>query len=139
MYGTLLAGWSSNSKYALLGRLRAIAQTISYEVRIALIFLSVLRLHEILELNQIFSRGFYIMFFFLPVACVWLITCLAETNRTPLDLAEGESEIVSGFNVEYRAAPLAFILMAEYINVIFMSVLTATVLVGVTYTFIATF
>nr|BDC91897.1 NADH dehydrogenase subunit 1 [Armandia sp. GK-2021] len=139
VYGTLLAGWSSNSKYALLGSLRAIAQTISYEVSMALIFLSVLSLHEILELNQMFSSGFYIMFFLLPVACVWLITCLAETNRTPLDLAEGESEIVSGFNVEYSAAPLAFILMAEYMNVIFMSVLTATVLVGVTYTLMATF
>lgn len=131
VYGTLLAGWSSNSKYALLGRLRAIAQTISYEVRIALIMLSALSLHESLEFNYIVRREYYIGFVMLPVACAWFITCLAETNRTPLDFAEGESEIVSGFNVEYRAAPFAFIFIAEYMNVIFMSILTVTIFLGV--------
>ena len=124
VYSTLLAGWSSNSKYALLGSLRAIAQTISYEVSIALTLLCILTINENLELNKTLSLGYNRFSFLLPLCLVWLVTCLAETNRAPLDLAEGESEIVSGFNVEYRATPFALILIAEYINIIFISILT---------------
>merc|ERR1712044_92397 len=109
VYSTLLAGWSSNSKYALLGSLRAIAQTISYEVSMALILLCSLRMSESLELNLIQGLNLNMWAFFLPVCLVWFVTCLAETNRAPLDFAEGESEIVSGLNVEYRATPFALI------------------------------
>jgi len=90
----------------------------------ALILLCALRVNESLEFNFIQSVKFNTWGFLFPVCFVWLITCLAETNRAPFDFAEGESEIVSGFNVEYRATPLAFILMAEYINIIFMSILS---------------
>ncbi len=124
VYATLLAGWSSNSKYALLGRLRAIAQTISYEVSIALIFLCILSLNESLELNFMQRLRYLSFILFFPLCYVWLVTCLAETNRAPLDFAEGESEIVSGFNVEYSATPFALIFMAEYINIIFISMLS---------------
>ena len=138
VYATLLAGWSSNSKYALLGSLRAIAQTISYEVSIALIMLSTLILNESLELSEMMRSNFSVAFFFFPIACTWLVTCLAETNRAPLDFAEGESEIVSGFNVEYRATPFAFILIAEYINIILMSTLTVVLFLARRSTIIRT-
>jgi len=128
VYATLLSGWASNSKYALLGRLRGIAQTVSYEVSMALIILSVLILHESLELRGIISANFFLFFIFFPVGCVWLVTCLAETNRTPFDLAEGESELVSGLNVEYRATPFAFLFMREYINIIFIRMITSMLL-----------
>jgi len=124
VYATLLAGWSSNSKYALLGSLRAIAQTISYEVSMALVLLCVLCISESLELNRIISFRYLSCGFMFPICCVWFVTCLAETNRAPFDFAEGESEIVSGFNVEYRATPFALIFIAEYINIIFMCILT---------------
>lgn len=123
VYSTLLSGWASNSKYALLGRLRAVAQTISYEVSIALILLSALTIMISLEFNSIMSININSWILILPLLVVWLITCLAETNRTPFDLAEGESEIVSGLNVEYSATPLALILIAEYINIILISAL----------------
>lgn len=139
VYSTLLAGWASNSKYALLGSLRAIAQTISYEVSIALIFLCVLSVNEALEFNLIKRLNYFSFIFMFPVCLVWFITCLAETNRAPLDLAEGESEIVSGLNVEYRATPLAFILMAEYINIIFISMLRAILFLVRKNTLILTF
>ena len=76
------------------------------------------------------SHKFCVLLLISPLAIVWLITCVAETNRTPLDLAEGESEIVSGLNVEYRATPLAFILIAEYISIIFMRIVSAVLFTG---------
>lgn len=76
-----------------------------------------------------------VSFFILPLLCVWFTTCLAETNRTPFDLAEGESEIVSGLNVEYRATPFAFIFMAEYINIVFMRTLTIFLFTGLRQAF----
>lgn len=128
VYATLFSGWASNSKYALLGSLRGIAQTVSYEVSMALIILCALRMQESLEFSSMLSKSFVLMAVFFPVGCVWLITCLAETNRSPFDLAEGESELVSGFNVEYRATPFAFIFISEYLNIIFMSMITSMLL-----------
>jgi len=129
VYTTFIAGWCSNSKYALLGALRGIAQTISYEVSIALILLSVLILHKSIDLNIIKNFTWIVLIIF-PLFVIWFITNLAETNRTPFDFAEGESELVSGFNVEYRAGIFALIFIAEYTNILFISILRVTLFTG---------
>jgi len=129
VYTTFIAGWCSNSKYALLGALRGVAQTISYEVSISLILLSVLILHKSIDIN-IIKPLTWISLLIIPLAIIWFITNLAETNRTPFDFAEGESELVSGFNVEYSAGIFALIFMAEYANILFIRLLTATLLSG---------
>nr|QHE65364.1 NADH dehydrogenase subunit 1 [Neptuneopsis gilchristi] len=132
VYGTLLAGWASNSKYALLGSLRAIAQTISYEVSMALILLFPLfmvgtfNFIEIKESQEIM----WLSLLMLPVSLMWFVTCIAETNRAPFDFAEGESELVSGFNVEYSAAGFALIFLAEYANILVMSLFTSLIFFG---------
>uniref|UniRef100_A0AB39IW45 NADH-ubiquinone oxidoreductase chain 1 n=1 Tax=Tutufa sp. TaxID=3160660 RepID=A0AB39IW45_9CAEN len=132
VYGTLLAGWSSNSKYALLGSLRAIAQTISYEVSMALILLFPLftvGTFSFIEMKE--SQQFiWLTFIMLPISLMWFVTCVAETNRAPFDFAEGESELVSGFNIEYGAAGFALIFLAEYANILVMSLFTALLFFG---------
>lgn len=132
VYRVLLSGWSSNSKYALLGAIRAVAQTISYEVRIALVFIALLLIMFTFDLSDLGNSGVFIWSAFtLPVIFVlWLITCLAETNRAPFDLAEGESELVSGFNIEYGGGEFAFLFIAEYGRILFMSALTACLFIG---------
>nr|WBQ42666.1 NADH dehydrogenase subunit 1 [Nectoneanthes oxypoda] len=126
VYTTLFAGWSSNSKYSLLGALRSIAQTISYEVSMALVILTPLIMMSTLSLNKFFEAGSIQFTFCLwPLLTTWIITCLAETNRTPFDLAEGESELVSGFNTEFSSGTFALIFMAEYMNIIFMGMISA--------------
>nr|YP_010943703.1 NADH dehydrogenase subunit 1 [Ennucula tenuis]WLV28173.1 NADH dehydrogenase subunit 1 [Ennucula tenuis] len=132
VYGTLVAGWSSNSKYAMLGALRAVAQTISYEISLALILLFSLCIGMSFNLMVIQEHQYlvWITFLFLPLGLVWLVSCLAETNRAPFDFAEGESELVSGFNIEYSAGTFALIFMAEYGNILFMSLLTAVLFFG---------
>nr|YP_010943488.1 NADH dehydrogenase subunit 1 [Tonna galea]WLS55621.1 NADH dehydrogenase subunit 1 [Tonna galea]WNO19560.1 NADH dehydrogenase subunit 1 [Tonna galea] len=132
VYGTLLAGWASNSKYALLGSLRAIAQTISYEVSMALILLFPLFLvgtFSFVEIKE--SQQFiWLSFIMFPVFMMWFVTCVAETNRAPFDFAEGESELVSGFNIEYGAAGFALIFLAEYANILVMSLFSALLFTG---------
>lgn len=131
VYTTLIAGWRSNSKYALLGALRSIAQTISYEVRIALILLGVLILFLRFDLTQILlTNSSWVILLLIPSFLTWFATTLAETNRTPFDFAEGESELVSGFNTEYRAGTFTLIFMAEYTNIIFIRILTAVFFLG---------
>ena len=134
VYTTFIAGWCSNSKYALLGALRGIAQTISYEVSIALIILSVLILHKSIDLN-IIKPLTWTALIIIPLAIIWFITNLAETNRTPFDFAEGESELVSGFNVEYRAGIFALIFIAEYANILFIRLLTVSLFSGSVFIF----
>ena len=132
VYGTLLAGWSSNSKYALLGRLRAIAQTISYEVRMALILLFPLFLvgrFRFFEISES-QRTIWLRFLILPVSFIWFVTCVAETNRAPFDFAEGESELVSGFNIEYGSAGFALIFLAEYANILIIRLFSAILFFG---------
>nr|QTT61165.1 NADH dehydrogenase subunit 1 [Tritia sp. e LAG-2017] len=132
VYGTLLAGWASNSKYALLGSLRAIAQTISYEVSMALILLFPLFLVGSFSFIEIKESQEFIWFTFLmiPVSLMWFVTCVAETNRAPFDFAEGESELVSGFNIEYGAAGFALIFLGEYANILVMSLFSALLFFG---------
>lgn len=126
IYATLAAGWASNSKYALLGAIRGIAQTISYEVRIILILLRPIILFISLNLTTIiWTNKTPLLLLLTPRLFIWFTTALAETNRAPFDFAEGESELVSGFNTEYRRGTFALIFIAEYINILFISLLTA--------------
>nr|AYW13744.1 NADH dehydrogenase subunit 1 [Menidia menidia] len=132
VYSILGSGWASNSKYALIGALRAVAQTISYEVSLGLILLNAI----------IFTGGFTLHTFSVaqestwlllpawPLAAMWYISTLAETNRAPFDLTEGESELVSGFNVEYAGGPFALFFLAEYANILLMNTLSATLFLG---------
>nr|WGH14690.1 NADH dehydrogenase subunit 1 [Dendrobaena tellermanica] len=129
VYTTFLAGWSSNSKYALLGALRGVAQTISYEVSMSLILLSALILLMTMDFSKSHSLS-WVATMILPLMVVWFITNLAETNRTPFDFAEGESELVSGFNIEYSSGLFALIFMAEYANILVMSLFTSVIFFG---------
>nr|AWB99784.1 NADH dehydrogenase subunit 1 [Anopheles strodei] len=132
VYTVMIAGWSSNSNYALLGGLRAVAQTISYEVSLALILLSFIFLIGNYNFMNFYNYQSYIWFIFFcfPLGLVWLASCLAETNRTPFDFAEGESELVSGFNVEYSSGGFALIFLAEYSSILFMSMLFVIIFLG---------
>jgi NADH-ubiquinone oxidoreductase chain 1 len=125
VYPVLISGWSSNRKYALIGSLRSVAQTVSYEVSLALILIFYLRLRCTLNLMYISSiNSFWCKYIiFLPIAGIWLISCLAETNRTPFDFAEGERELVSGFNIEYGRLGFALIFIAEYASIIFIGLI----------------
>nr|AEH42416.1 NADH dehydrogenase subunit 1 [Milvago chimango] len=127
VYSILWSGWASNSKYALIGALRAVAQTISYEVTLAIILLSVIILSGNYTLNTLATtqEPLYLIFSTWPLTMMWYISTLAETNRAPFDLTEGESELVSGFNVEYAAGPFALFFLAEYANIMLMNTLTA--------------
>nr|YP_009145186.1 NADH dehydrogenase subunit 1 [Ictidomys tridecemlineatus]AKJ86814.1 NADH dehydrogenase subunit 1 [Ictidomys tridecemlineatus] len=132
VYAILWSGWASNSKYALIGALRAVAQTISYEVTLAIILLSVLLMNGSFTLSTLITtqQFSWLLFPTWPLAMMWFISTLAETNRAPFDLTEGESELVSGFNVEYAAGPFALFFMAEYTNIIMMNALTVTLFMG---------
>nr|ATI25183.1 NADH dehydrogenase subunit 1 [Vanmanenia lineata] len=135
VYSILGSGWASNSKYALIGALRAVAQTISYEVSLGLILLSII----------IFSGGYTLQTFNTtqeaiwlllpawPLAAMWYISTLAETNRAPFDLTEGESELVSGFNVEYAGGPFALFFLAEYANILLMNTLSTILFLGASH------
>nr|YP_004425037.1 NADH dehydrogenase subunit 1 [Utterbackia imbecillis]ADL62624.1 NADH dehydrogenase subunit 1 [Utterbackia imbecillis] len=130
VYTTLMAGWSSNSKYALLGAIRAMAQTISYEVTMTLIIIFYLFLTMQMDIVSIrkMNTSSWAITLFLPLSAMWLSVILAETNRAPFDFAEGESELVSGFNIEYGGPGFAFLFMAEYSNILMMSLMTSCLL-----------
>nr|YP_010037079.1 NADH dehydrogenase subunit 1 [Crossarchus platycephalus]QQW47673.1 NADH dehydrogenase subunit 1 [Crossarchus platycephalus] len=135
VYSILWSGWASNSKYALIGALRAVAQTISYEVTLAIILLSVLLMNGSFTLATLITtqEHMWLIFPTWPLAMMWFISTLAETNRAPFDLTEGESELVSGFNVEYAAGPFALFFMAEYANIIMMNSLTTILFFGASH------
>nr|QNE85426.1 NADH dehydrogenase subunit 1 [Tarnania fenestralis] len=132
VYMVMIAGWSSNSNYALLGGLRAVAQTISYEVSLSLILLSLIFLVGGFNLLYftIYQKYIWLIVLNFPLALVWFASSLAETNRTPFDFAEGESELVSGFNVEYSSGGFALIFLAEYASILFMSMLFSMLFLG---------
>nr|YP_010933648.1 NADH dehydrogenase subunit 1 [Ptychadena nana]WKT10352.1 NADH dehydrogenase subunit 1 [Ptychadena nana]WKT10365.1 NADH dehydrogenase subunit 1 [Ptychadena nana]WKT10378.1 NADH dehydrogenase subunit 1 [Ptychadena nana]WKT10391.1 NADH dehydrogenase subunit 1 [Ptychadena nana]WKT10404.1 NADH dehydrogenase subunit 1 [Ptychadena nana] len=132
VYTILGSGWASNSKYALIGALRAVAQTISYEVTLALIILCTVFLTGGFSLYffNITQQYIWLIFPAWPLALMWLISTLAETNRAPFDLTEGESELVSGFNVEYAGGPFALFFLAEYANILMMNTLSTILFLG---------
>nr|ALO77558.1 NADH deshydrogenase subunit 1 [Dicronychus sp. DIC01] len=132
VYTIMIAGWSSNSNYSLLGGLRCVAQTISYEVSLALILLSYLFLISGFNIKDFYLYQGFIWFLFLsfPLALIWFVSSLAETNRTPFDFAEGESELVSGFNIEYSSGGFALIFLSEYSNILLMSLFFSLVFLG---------
>lgn len=123
VFSLLLSGWARSSKYALLGRVRASAQTISYEVILALALLCIILF---LERFRVQNRVFWISLLSPAFLGLWLICIVAETNRAPFDLAEGERELVSGFNIEYGGSRFAFLFIAEYGSILFISMITAS-------------
>ena len=132
VYGIIIAGWASNSKYAFLGAMRSAAQMVSYEVSIGFVMVSVLLCVGSLNLNDIVLAQRHIWFCIplLPMFVVFFISALAETNRSPFDLPEGESEIVAGFFVEYSAMAFALFFLGEYANMILMSAMTTILFLG---------
>jgi NADH-quinone oxidoreductase subunit H len=137
VYGIILAGWASNSRYALLGAMRSAAQVISYELAMGLCLVCVLVLAGTLNLTDIVHaqtghKGMFDWFMWplLPVFVIYFISGVAETNRAPFDVAEGESEIVAGFHVEYSGSAFAIFFLAEYANMILVSFLAATLFMG---------
>merc|ERR1711973_191492 len=125
IYPLIISGWSSNRNYAIIGRLRGIAQTISYEISFALVLLFFLIPAQRLRIINFFRLNSFTLKFliFTPLVVIWLISCVAETNRTPFDFAEGESELVSGFNIEYGRIIFALIFIAEYASIIFIRII----------------
>ncbi len=137
VYGIVIAGWASNSRYALLGAMRSAAQVISYELAMGLCLVCVLVLAGSLNLTDIVnaqagSKGLFDWFWLplLPVFVIYFIAGVAETNRAPFDVAEGESEIVAGFHVEYSGSAFALFFLAEYANMILVSFLAAILFMG---------
>jgi len=132
VYGVIMAGWASNSRYAFLGALRSASQMVSYEVSMGLIIVCVLLVAGSLNLQEIVlaPRPFWVQVLLFPMFIVFLISILAETNRAPFDLPEGESEITGGFMVEYSAMAFALFFLGEYANMILMSAITVTLFLG---------
>lgn len=132
VYSIILAGWSSNSKYALLGALRSAAQMISYEVSIGIILISIVLPVKSLNLSNIvyFQESIWLIFPQIGLFILFFISALAETNRAPFDLPEAESELVSGYNVEYSAMGFALFFLAEYSNIILICVLMTLIFLG---------
>lgn len=125
VYGLVIAGWSSNSKYAFLGALRTAAQIISYEISMGFILVSVILCSGSLNLSSIVQaqRGIWFFVPLFPIFLLFFVSCLAETNRHPFDLPEAEAELVSGYNVEYSAIGFALFFLGEYANIILISCL----------------
>ena len=135
VYGVIIAGWASNSKYAFLGGLRSAAQIVSYEIAMGFALVGVLVLAGTLNLSEIVraQQGNIFDWFWLPLLplfVIYFIAGVAETNRAPFDVAEGESEIVAGFHVEYSGAAFAVFFLAEYANMVLISSLTALLFLG---------
>lgn len=137
VYGIIIAGWASNSKYAFLGALRSAAQMVSYELAMGFALVCVLMVSQSLNLGEIVraqegNAGLFSWFWIplLPIFIVYIISGVAETNRAPFDVAEGESEIVAGFHVEYSGMTFAVFFLAEYANMILISTLAAIMFLG---------
>jgi NADH-quinone oxidoreductase subunit H len=132
VYGVIMAGWASNSKYAFLGALRSAAQMVSYEVAIGFVLITVLVCVGSLNLSDIVKAQEHVWFFIplFPMFVIFIISALAETNRAPFDLPEAESELVAGFNVEYSAMAFALFFLGEYANMILLSGLATVLFLG---------
>nr|AAL66846.1 NADH dehydrogenase subunit 1 [Demansia vestigiata] len=131
-YTILWSGWSSNSKYPLMGAMRAVAQIISYEVTLGLIIISTAMLSGGYSLTTFTEtqEHLWLLIPTWPLAMMWFTSTLAETNRSPFDLTEGESELVSGFNVEFSAGPFALLFLAEYTNILLMNTLSTVMFIN---------
>ncbi|MCH8095612.1 MAG: NADH-quinone oxidoreductase subunit NuoH [Proteobacteria bacterium] len=132
VYGVIMAGWASNSKYAFLGALRSAAQMVSYEISIGFVIVTVLLCVGSLNLTEIVraQKDLWFAVPLLPMFVVFFVSGLAETNRTPFDLPEAEAELVAGFNVEYSSMPFALFYLGEYANMILMSAMTTILFLG---------
>jgi NADH-quinone oxidoreductase subunit H len=135
VYGIILAGWASNSKYAFLGCLRSAAQIVSYEIAMGFALVGVLMAANSLNLSDIVAgqqggAAYWYVWPLLPLFVVYLVSGVAETNRHPFDVAEGESEIVAGFHVEYSGITFALFFLAEYMNMILIAALTSIMFLG---------
>jgi len=132
VYAILGSGWASKSKYSLIGAIRAVAQTVSYEISLALILLSLIIFSSRFNLSYIINVQEFSWYAFscLPLFYMWFVSTLAETNRAPFDLTEGESEIVSGYNVEYAGGPFALFFIAEYAKIIIMKLFSTVLFLG---------
>ncbi len=132
VYGILMAGWASNSKYAFLGSLRSAAQMVSYEVSMGFVIISVLLVVGSLNLSDVVmaQKDMWFIFPLAPMAVIFFISTLAETNRHPFDLPEAEAELVTGYNVEYSAMTFALFFLGEYVNMILMCAMTAILFLG---------
>jgi len=132
VYGIIMAGWASNSRYAFFGALRSAAQMVSYEVSMGfvmitvLVFVGSLRLSDVVEAQ----RGLWFVVPLFPMFIIYFVSTLAETNRSPFDLPEAEAELVAGYNVEYSAIPFALFFLGEYANMILMCGMTTTLFLG---------
>nr|AND97117.1 NADH dehydrogenase subunit 1 [Stygobromus foliatus] len=132
VYPLVISGWSSNCKFSMLGSLRGVAQMVSYEVSMSVILLSVVLLCGSFSFQMISQHQIHTWFIFLilPLGWIWLASSLAETNRSPFDLSEAESELVSGFHTEYSSGGFTLIFMAEYSSILFMSLLFSVLFIG---------
>nr|ATD53024.1 NADH dehydrogenase subunit 1 [Deltocephalinae sp. EMHAU-2015-Zz052318] len=132
IYSVMICGWSSNSLYSMLGCVRSISQAISYEVSLSLILLGFFLLLDSYNFINFFYMQSSIWFLCLsfPIFMCWVSCCMAESNRTPFDFSEGESELVSGFNIEYGGGGFALLFIAEYSSIIFLCLLTSIVFLG---------
>nr|WHU54561.1 NADH deshydrogenase subunit 1 [Chelonus munakatae] len=141
IYGLIISGWSSNSMYAMIGSIRSIAQSISYEITFSLTLLLFMMLINSLNMKKlmIFNKNFYIIFMNLPLMMLIINSIIAEINRTPFDLSEGESELVSGFNIEYSSINFIFIFLSEYSKLMFMMLLLTILFFNSNYTFYIVF
>nr|QZZ18311.1 NADH dehydrogenase subunit 1 [Eurhadina jarrayi] len=135
VYSLIICGWSSNSIYSMLGCMRSVSQAISYEVSLSIILLSFFLLCDGYNLLyfSFFQNSCWFIFFSFPVFFCWFSCMLAETNRSPFDFSEGESELVSGFNVEYGSGGFALLFISEYASIIFMSLLSSLIFLGGDY------
>ncbi|HEX7966246.1 MAG TPA: NADH-quinone oxidoreductase subunit NuoH [Gammaproteobacteria bacterium] len=135
VYGVILSGWASNSKYAFLGAMRSAAQMVAYEIAMGFALVGVLMVSQSLNLNDIVlgqagGAGHWFLWPLLPLAVIYFIAGVAETNRAPFDVAEGESEIVAGFHVEYSGTAFAAFFLAEYANMILITALASIMFLG---------
>nr|QGT15732.1 NADH dehydrogenase subunit 1 [Tachaea chinensis] len=130
VYPLIMAGWFSSSKYSIIGSFRSIAQTISYEVSMVLIILSFIVINGSFNLDSYMIEGVYLLFLNFFLCLIWYVSMLAELNRTPFDLTEGESELVSGFNTEYGSGLFTLFFLAEYGMILFLSVIFSLVFLG---------
>ena len=127
----MLSGWSSNSKYAIIGSLRGVAQTISYEISLALVIIALAIILLRVNFTSLGDGSVGIILMTPMVFVLWFVMMIAETNRTPFDFSEGESELVSGFNIEYASVGFVLIFLAEYASILLFSSLAATLFIGV--------